>query len=526
MLARSILLAFALALSTALPAKTLRWSSQGDTSSMDPHAQNESFTNAINQLIYDYLVTYDKNVNLSPGLATDWKATSPTTWVFNLRRGVKFSDGSPFTADDVVFSMERAKGSGTTFKLYSNQMGQARKIDDYTVEFTTPKPNPTLPIVSTNLFIMSKAWCEKHHVERAQDFKNKEETYASRNGMGTGPYLLKGYEAGSKITLVKNPLWWGIKEGMFEGNVDAIEYRPIANQATRMAALRSGELDFVLDPSVQDVPSMKKDPALKVWEGSEFRFVMIGFDQARDQLLYSDVKGKNPFKDRRVRLALYQAVDIGALKSQVMRGLSLPTGIPLPSPKGAGIPEAMEKRYPFDLSASRKLLAEAGYPKGFGFTLTCPNDRYVNDEKICIALAAMWAKVGLNVRVETMPKTQYFQKIQKLDSTAFMLGWGGGNQDAGVTLTAVHHSRDAKGSGDGNYGDFRNAALDELIDLQDVEMDPVKRQEYINKAVSIIQDEVLVVPLHRQVIPWVSRAGVFVIHRANNVLLPYTVKMP
>ncbi len=518
--------ALCLALPCDLAAKNLRWASQGDTSTLDPQAQNETFTNGINGLIYEYLVTYDKKLELSPALATSWKNTSPTTWVFQLRRDVKFHDGSAFSADDVVFTMERAKQSGTTFKMYSNQAGVAKKLDDYTIEFTTPVPNPILPITLTNLFIMNKAWCEKNNVVKPQDFKNKEETYSSRNAMGTGPYILTKYEPGVKILLKKNPDWWGIKAGLYEGNVTTIDFRPITNQATRMAALRSGELDFVIDPSVQDVPRMRTDPALRVWEGGEFRFVMIGLDQWRDQLLYSDVKGKNPFKDRRVRLALYQAIDIDALKSQVMRGLSQPTGIALPSPKGAGVPAALEKRYPYDLAASKKLLAEAGYPNGFGFTLHCPNDRYINDEKICIALAGMWAKVGLTVRVETMPKTQYFQKAEKLDVSAFMLGWGGANQDALITLKAVMHSRNHQGAGDANYGDFRNDDLDKLIDQIDAEMDMAKRQEMINRAVAIIEDEVLVLPLHRQVIPWVSRAGVTLVHRANNTLLPYTVKLP
>ena len=522
---RAALLAGFLAATSLSDAKTLRWATQGDSSTVDPHAQNESFTNAINGLVYEYLVDYDKQVRLSPALATSWKNTSPTTWVFYLRKDVKWQDGTPFTADDVVFSYNRARESGSTFKLYSNQVGKPRKIDDHTVEFTQDAPNPVVPIVATNIYIMSKAWCEKNGATRPQDFKNKEETFSSRNAMGTGPYKLVSYQPGVKTMLEKNPNWWGIREGKFEGNVDAIDYRPISNQATRMAALRSGELDFVQDPPVQDIPSLKQDRGLKVWEGSEFRFIMVGLDQARDQLLYSDTKGKNPFKDRRVRLALYQAVDVNALKSQVMRGLSIPTGIPLPSPKGAGVPDSLEKRYPYDPAAAKKLLAEAGYPNGFGFTMHCPNDRYVNDEKICIALAGMWAKIGVNVRVETMPKTQYFQKAQKLDVSAFLLGWGGGNQDALTTLKSVMHSRDDKGSGDGNYGDFRNAELDKQIDIVETEMDMAKRQQSINRAVQILQDDVLVIPLHRQVIPWVSRANVQVIHRANNVLQPFTVKI-
>jgi peptide/nickel transport system substrate-binding protein len=521
----TIVAAAALIACNPAAAKTLRWAAQADSSTVDPHAQNESFTNALNGLVYEYLVSYDKKVNLTPELAVSWKNTGPTTWVFNLRRGVKFSDGTPFTADDVVFSYNRARESGSTFKLYSNQVGKPRKIDDYTVEFTQDAPNPVVPIVATNIFIMSKAWAEKHNVTHPQDFKNKEETYSSRNAMGTGPYTLVSYQAGVKTVYQKNPTWWGIKEGLFEGNVDSIDYRPISNQATRMAALRSGELDFVQDPPVQDIPSLRKDPAIKVWEGSEFRFIMAGFDQSRDQLLYSDVKGKNPFKDRRVRLALYQAVDVNALKTQVMRGLSIPTGIPLPSPKGAGVPGAYEKRYPYDLAASRKLLAEAGYPNGFGFTLHCPNDRYVNDEKICVAVAAMWARAGFNAKVEAMPKAQYFQRTPKKEFSACMQGWGDNNRDAMFTLKPLFHSLNEKGAGDTNYGNFKNAELDDLIDRAEVEMDMAKRQQLINQAIAVIQREVLVIPLHRQVIPWVSRANVKLVHRSDNKFAPLWVRM-
>ena len=522
----TLLLLCALAVCAAASAKTFRMAAQGDASTMDPHSENELITNAINNLVYENLVRYDEKLALAPSLATSWKNTGPKTWLVTLRQGVKFQDGGAFTADDVVFSFERARKSTTTFKLFANQAGIPRKIDDYTVEFTTPVPNPTFPITVTNLFMVSKRWCEKNNVVNPQDFMGKEETFSSRNAMGTGPYRLVSYEHGVKTLLAKNPDWWGIREGLYTGNVDAIDYRPIGNSATRMAALRSGELDFVLDPALQDVPQLKRDPTLTIWEGGEFRVVMIGMDQWRDQLAYSSVKGRNPFKDRRVRLALYQAIDIEAMKSQIMRGLSIPTGIPLQSPKGAGIPGAMEKRFPFDPAASRKLLAEAGYPKGFGFTLTCPNDRYVNDEKICIALAGMWAKVGLDVKVETMPKAQYFPKAQKLDVTAYMIGWGGANQDAMLTLKAVMHSRNAEGAGDSNFGNFTNAELDDLIDAADQEMDLAKRQQMINHAVAILQDEVLIIPLHRQVIPWATRAGVKVVHRANNTVQPFTVKLP
>jgi peptide/nickel transport system substrate-binding protein len=514
---RALLVLVALLLSLPVPAKHLRWASQGDSASLDPHAQNEGLTNTINAMVYERLVNYDKKMKLIPELATSWENPDPNRWIFHLRQGVKFHDGTPFTADDVVFSFERAKSTTASFKLYTNESGAARRIDDYTVEFTTAAPNPVELDNVTNIFIMSRAWCEKNKSMKPQDITAREETFAALNSNGTGPFILVSREPGVKTTHKRNPDWWGIKAGRFDGNVDTVEYRQVANGATRNAALRSGELDFVLDPPVQDIASLKEDRAIQVWEGQETRIIFVGFDQARDELLYSTVKGKNPFKDKRVRLALWQAIDTQALKTQVMRGLSVPTGIPLPNPSGAGLPATMEKRPPYDVAAAKKLLAEAGYPSGFGFTITCPNNRYINDEKICTALAAMWARAGLDVKVEAMPRAQFFPKALKLDVSAFIWGWGSDAPDAIFTLKPVLHSRDpARGLGTNNVGDYRNAGLDDLIDRAGNEMDPAKRQQMIDRAIAIVQDDVLVIPLHRQVIPWATRKGVQLVHRPNN----------
>lgn len=505
---------------TLVDAKDFRWATQGDAATLDPHSQNETLNNDINNMVYDYLVLRDRQefTKIIPALAVSWTNPSPTTWIFKLRPGVKFHDGTPFTADDVVFSYDRALASTGTFSLYSRQVGKARKIDDLTVEFIAEVPNPVMMTTLLNVMIMSKAWSEKHGVSKAADFRKKEESFATRNAMGTGPFKLVAWEQGVKIVHRKNPDWWGIKEGHYSGNIDNIEYRPIANSATRMAALKTGEIDFVLDPSVQDVLRLKNDPDIRIWEGYEQRLIYIGFDQARDQLLYSDVKGKNPFKDKRVRLALYQAIDINALKTQVMRGLSIPTGNPLPAGLAAGVPAERETRFAFDPAMARRLLAEAGYAKGFGFTLNCPNDRYVNDEKICVALAAMWARIDLNVRVESMTKANFFPKIQSGDTSAFLAGWGGGATDAIFILKPVMHSKDGKGAGESNYGNVKVAELDTLIDKLEGEMNVAERQDMINRATKMIQDEVIIIPLHRQVIPWASRKNVTVLHRPNNSL--------
>jgi peptide/nickel transport system substrate-binding protein len=327
-----------------------------------------------------------------------------------------------------------------------------------------------------------------------------------------------------RVAFRSNPLWWGLKEGRLEGNVDEIVYRPIKSDATRMAALLTGELDFVLDPPLQDVGRLKQEARLKVIEGPENRVVFLAMDQSRDELRYSSVKGRNPFKDKRVRQALYHAIDIAALKTQVMRGQSRPTGSMVPAESAS--PKELEPRLAFDPARAKQLLAEAGYPDGFDVTLDCPNNRYVNDERICTALTAMFARVGVRTRLTALPRAQFFQKVDQLDFSLHMYGWGGAVTDPGRTLMPVLHSHDGKGRGDFNSGRFKDEALDRLIEQADVEMDPQVRAQLLAGALKIVRDNSYTIPLHRQVIPWVARAGVKVVHRPDNVLQPLWVTLP
>jgi peptide/nickel transport system substrate-binding protein len=518
---RSIIAFAALAIAAASPltdAKTLRWSSQGDYLTADPMAQNELLTNSINGHVYESLIMRDKTLKLIPALAVSWKQTGPTTWVFNLRKGVKWHDGSPFTADDVVFSIKRGQGPTSNFRVYANAVGEPKRIDEHTVEFTTPVPNPTMLEMLTNQnFIMSKAWCEKNNAVKAQDFTNKEESYTARNAMGTGPFILVSREPDVKSVFKKNPDWWGLKEkGYWDGNVDEIVYTPVKEANTRMSALLANNLDLVLDPPVQDIEKLKQDKNIKVYEGRENRIIFLGMDQGRDELLYSNVKGKNPFKDKRVRQAFYQAIDVQAINKAVMRGLSVPTAINLPNPDLAGIPKSMDKRYPFDIAAAKKLLADAGYPNGFELGMDCPNNRYINDERICQAVAGMLSKIGVTIKLNAIPRATYFPKAQRLEVSFYMLGWGGGSVDAIFTLQPVLHSRNDKGDGDYNWGNYKDPQFDALIDSAKQEVDAKKRQETINKAMQYHHDQVFHIPLHLQVIPWASRANVSAIHRADN----------
>jgi peptide/nickel transport system substrate-binding protein len=506
---RLIALAFLLVLASA-DAKPFRWSSQGDPQTIDPHSQNELLTNAINGQIYETLVNRGKKLEIVPVLATEWKQIDPLTWRFVLRKGVKFHDGTPFGADDVVFSFQRASQPSSQIRVYATAMGKPRKIDESTVEFKLPEPNPIMLEHMTTLQIMSKAWCEKNKVQRPLDFSSKEESFASTHANGTGPYMLKAREPDVKTVMVRNPNWWGKPEG----NVTEVTYLPIKSDATRVSALISGNVDLVLDPPPQDVPRLRKQAGVKIVEGPENRIVFFGFDQSRDELLYSDVKGKNPFKDRRVREAIYRAIDIEAIRRVTMRGQALPTGSITPSILGSN-PEA-EKRLPYDVARAKQLLAQAGYPDGFGFTLDCPNNRYINDEQICIAVSGMLAKIGLKVRVNAQPRAIYFARMPKRDTSAFMLGWGGAITDAQTTLTPVLHSPDGKGAGDYNWGSYVNKKLDALIDAARVEPDPAKRRQQIADALAEHNAQIHHVPLHRQVIPWAMRENVRAVHRADN----------
>jgi peptide/nickel transport system substrate-binding protein len=376
-------------------------------------------------------------------------------------------------------------------------VGKPVAVDPLTVEFRMDRVNPVFLQHLGSLWIMSKSWAEKHKVLKPLDFKNKEESHASFNTNGTGPYILVSRQPGIKTTYKRNPNWWG----KFDGNVQEIVYTPISN-----------------DPAPRDVPRLRNTSGVKVIDGPENRVVFIGMDQHRDELLYGSVKGRNPFKDVRVRRALQHAVDTETMKTKLMNGQSVPTGGMTPSPQAYFNDPEIEKRAPFDLPLARRLMAEAGFADGFEVTLDCPNNRYVNDEEICIALAGMWAQLKVKVKVNAMPRATYFPKLEKHDTSLYMLGWGGAVTDAETTLTPVMRNLADKGVGLYNYGRSRNDRFDALAAQSSVEPDTKKREDLIKAALKEWKEQVHTLPLHRQVIPWAARSNVSVVHRADNWL--------
>ena len=493
-------------------ATTFKWSSASDIPTMDIHSQNNALGNGVHAAFYESLVYYNsRSFKVEPVLATAWNLVTPTQMRFTLRKGVKFADGSAFTADDAVFSLNRAMSKQSNFGVYAQGIDKVVKVDDSTIDLILKGPNPVLLNQLTELRMMSKAWAEKNKSVEVKDIKTKDETFAHRNAMGTGPFMVDSWQPDQKLVLKRNPNWWG----KMEGNITEVIYSPIKTETTRAAALLSGEVDMVLDPSPQDLPRMRASSALKVMDGAENRTIFLGMDQFRDELLGSNIKGKNPLKDVRVRKALYQAIDIDTIKRVTMRGLSDPTGA-LVSQQVNGWAESVHKRLPFDAEASRKLLAEAGYKDGFEVDFACPNNRYINDEEICQAVTVMWAKIGVKAKLRTQPLVSYFPMIQRYEASIYMLGWGVPTFDALYSLQSLTRSVGTGGDGNYNLGRYKNERMDYIVDRIKVETDLPVRNRLLTEGLQLQNDTVAHIPLHNQIIPWAMKKNIDLVHRADN----------
>jgi len=515
----------ALAAGAAADAKTFRFSYRGDLNSLDPYALNETFSHAMQGNVYEPLVGRGKKLELAPALATKWENPEPNRWRFHLRPGVKFHNGNAFTADDVIFSYQRALADGSDIISKVASVKEAKKIDDVTVDFITAVPNPILPQEITTWYILDKEWAEANGAAKPTSVAKKVENFATRNANGTGPFRIKSYEPDVKTVMVPNPDWWG----KVEHNLTEAVFTPIKSDPTRVSALLSGAVDMIYPVPLQDVNRIKSS-GLQVMQGPELRTIFLGMDVERNELLESNVKGKNPLKDLRVRKAIYQAIDIDAIRDKVMRGASTPSAL-MVAPGINGWDAALNTRFPHDPEASKKLLAEAGYPNGFEIGLDCPNDRYVNDEAICLSIVPMLSRVGINVRLNAQTKSIYFQKILSRNTSFFMLGWQPSSYDSHSPLFSVMGTRPElkpgaqKGQGTYNPGGYSNPRVDELQEKVRSETDPEKRNAYIREAFEIHKNEIGHIPLHQQALAWGVRPGIDLVQRADDVLALWWVKV-
>ena len=520
-------LALTLAASPA-NAKEFRFAFQGDAGSMDPYTLNETFTQGFLANIYEGLIRRRPDLSIEPGLAIRWSIVAPDRWRFHLRRRVKFHEGEDFTADDVLFSAARVLAKGSNLRTRLAGVKQVVKVDDYTVDFVTETPNPILHVEWANWGIMSKSWSEKHDTATPEALSGDQEKYTTRRANGTGPFRLVSREAGIKAVAEPNPNWWD--NANKEHNLTKVTFTPIASDATRVAALLSGQVYMAYPIPVQDIGRIDRNAGTRMLVGPELRTIFLGMDQFRDELLYSDVKGRNPFKDRRVREAVYRAIDIEAIRRKVMRNLANPSAMTI----GPGINGFSTdfKRLAYDPRRSRELLKEAGYGNGFEVGMDCPNDRYVNDEAICHAVVSMLARIGIRVKLNAQPKAKYFPKVlpPRLDSSLYLLGWTPYSFDSWNPLYNLHGCprldsagpiwpKGARGrisNGKFNFGGYCNPEVDALAARILSETEKAVRDRLIRDAWSKTIDDIAYIPLHQQALAWGVREHVALAQRPDN----------
>jgi peptide/nickel transport system substrate-binding protein len=527
---RSVAWAAALAASglgaTSAGAVTFKYAFQGDLNALDAYSINETFTIGAMSNVMEALTTRGKDLSIQPSLAERWEVIDPLKWRFYLRKGVKFHGGEPFTADDVLFSLQRVRSPDSQIKSRVPADMEAVKVDDYTVDFVLKTPNPILHAEWDSWHIWSKSYCEKNGCDQVQSPKATSLQPFALKSNGTGAFMIVEHVPGVKTVFKPNPNWWGKKEH----NLDEVIFQTIKSDATRVAALLSGEIDMMDPVPLQDIDRVNASGNARAMTGPEIRTIFLNFDQFRDELLYSSVKGKNPFKDVRVRKAFYQAIDIEAIKTKVMRGSSTPAALMITP---AFFKRAGEfKRLPYDVDAAKKLMTEAGYPDGFELQMDCPNDRYVNDEAICQAVTSMLARINVKAKLNAQPKAKFFEKCgptrgNPYDCSFSLLGWSPGSGDSWNVIASHATCRDKDGNGkvspaaQASYGGYCNPKVDELSLKILTETDIAKRDQLIVDAYKIMTDEVSHIPLHQQALAWGVSKKVDIVQRADNQILFY-----
>jgi peptide/nickel transport system substrate-binding protein len=515
-LAIALLIGLASASAAAGPAAavTLRWGVEADAVSLDPYTRDEIAQLSLLGNVYEPLIRRAADLSLEPGLAVAWEQTAPTCWHFHLRAGVVWQDGSPFTAEDVLFSLRRVQAPTSLLHAITASIAHATALDPLTVEITTAQPDPILPQELTTWYIMSAAWAERHHTTQPALLASGQEDFATRHAMGTGPFRVVQRDQDRRTILERNQLWWDKPAPA----VDRVEMSVVTAPTTRVAALASGELDLATAIPPLDADYIAHGSGLKLMAGPELRTIFLGMDQARDELLKSGVRGRNPFRDPRVRLAVALGIDETAIAAKIMRGRAHPTWL-LWGPGVNGYDAALDRRPPPDPKHARALLAEAGYPDGFDVTLDCPNDRYVMDEAICTALASMLARVGIRVDVNVQPKARFFAEIGPpgYHTSLYLLGWTPPTYDAHNALVNLAATRDGV-RGAINYGGISDPELDRLIAQIGTSTDPAARLALIDDAARRLQATTAYIPLHQQQLLWGAKATLDVPQSADGFL--------
>ncbi len=484
-----------------------------DVTAIDPHYHNLTPNNNVAAHIFGYLVQRNEKSQLEPGLATEWKTIDPLTWEFKLRKGVKFHDGSDFTAADVVASIERVPtvpNSPSPFTAFTKQIKEMVVVDPLTIRFKTATPYPLMPSDMAQIVIISKSAAKA----TTDDFNT------GKAAIGTGPYKVVRYAKGDRIELARNDAYWGGKTPW-----EKVTLRLLPQDASRVAALLAGDVQVIENVPTSDVAQLRKDKRVQVFRTVADRLIYLHIDSDRDVSPFvTDKAGKpmtkNPLKDPRVRRAISKAINRPAMVAKVMEGEAIPAGQLVPDFLFGATKNL--KVEPYDPEGAKKLLTEAGYPDGFGLTIHAPNNRYVNDAKIAQAVAQMLARVGIDTKVVAMPSSTYFSQATKLEFSFMLLGWGTGTGEASSSLKALlmTYNRD-KGFGTANRGRYSNGKVDALTEDALATVDDAKREALLQRASELAVNDVGVIPLHFQVNLWATRDGITYVPRTDENTLAW-----
>lgn len=510
--AAALVLGSALLSSLPATAETFRWAGTTDPQTMDPHAVNAAPVLSFLNNVYEGLVRRGPDMVEEPSLATSWEALPEGAgWRFTLREGVTFHDGAAFDADDVIFSYDRAASEASDVRAWFASVTEVVRVDDFTVDFLTSAPNPLFPGSIANFMIMDAGWTTTNGADLpARDAEN----FATRNANGTGPFVLAARDPGIETRLAPHAGWWDTPGH----NLTEAIFTPIGNPATGLAALLSGEIDFISPIPLQDVAQVEGRDGFEVLTGLEARVIMLGFGHTHEVLRYSgDTPDANPFLDARVRLAVAQAIDVDTINRVIMRGSAAAESQLLPAGL-SGYSNARAARPAFDPDAARALLAEAGYADGFSFGLACTNDRYISDEAVCRAIASMLAQVGITASVNAMPVRGYWDELRAGNFDMYLLGWSPGTFDAEHPIRFLAHTPNDR-LGTWNFGGYSSARIDALLEPIQQEIDPAARQAMLDEVAAILQDDVAYVPLYTEPLVWAMKDTIDVVQRPDNFFL-------
>ena len=482
-------------------AQTLNFAYDADPVSLDPHEQLSGGTLQLSHMVFDPLLRWNKELGFDPRLAESWERVDDTTVIFKLRQGVKFHTGNDMTAEDVVWTIERLKSSPDFKGLFAGWTS-ARAVDDYTIEIKTEGPSPLILHTATYVFPMDKEFYE----EGGAEITKHGDSFASQHASGTGPFTIESREQGVKMVFKRNPDYWDTAS---PGNVQTAVLTPIKEAPTRVAAILSGDVDFIAPVPPTDLERIDADPNVDLVTMTGTRIITLQMNQTRNEAL----------ANMKVRQAIVYAINNEGIVEKIMKGFG--TVAAQNSPAGyVGHNPDLKPR--FDLARAKALMEEAGYPDGFNATMMCPNNRYVNDYKICEAAAAMLAKIGIKIDLTTMPKAQYWPKYDERAADIMMIGWHADTEDSANFFEFLNMTPDTDtGRGQYNSGNYSNEMVDKLTLASLTETDPQKRAEMLQQVEKILYDEAAFVPLHWQDLAWAARRGVEIEPVLNVMNFPY-----